>query len=168
MRVSGQSSFSFSLQRFTCRAVGSTKAERFNRSRHRRLNIKYLDATPFSPLDVTSALNSLPLPDPTHAVWSALEIYVSAKTSRGTVLAGGASWTSRRTLSVVSREKVGSPQRSQIWAGMCSTRTGRPSIVNTSLTNSFLAAVLPQTWQLNMANSVSGNQPIHSGLAHKL
>jgi len=40
--------------------------------------------------------------------------------------------------------------------------------VNTSLTNSFLAAVLPQMWQLNMASSVSGNQPIHSDLGHKL
>jgi hypothetical protein len=34
--------------------------------------------------------------------------------------------------------------------------------------NSFLAAVPPQTWQLNMANSVFGNQPTLSGLAHKL
>src|SRR6266487_973381 len=164
MSVSGQSSFTSrlnDLRESMLNALLSLPAVAGE-------DLRSLDATPFSPLDVTSPLNSLPLPDPTHAVWSALEIYVSAKTSRGTVLAGRASWTSRRTLSVVSREKVGSPQRSQIWAGICSTRTGRPSIVNTSLTNSFLAAVLPQTWQLNMTSSVSGNQPIHSGLAHKL
>ncbi len=56
-------------------------------------------------------------------------------------------WIRLRTFSVVTREKVASPQRSQISAGICSTSTRRPSIVKTSLTKSFREAVPPQTWQ---------------------
>ena len=55
-------------------------------------------------------------------------------------------WIRLRTFSVVTREKVASPQRSQMSAGMCSTSTRRPSIVKTSLTKSSREAVPPQTW----------------------
>src|ERR1035437_11184283 len=65
--------------------------------------------------------------------------------------------------SVVSREKVASPQCSHTSAGIFSTSTRRPSTLKTSLTSSDFAALWPQTWQLNMATSVSGFQSIHLG-----
>ena len=69
--------------------------------------------------------------------------------------------TSSRTLSVVSRLKVSSPQCTQTVAGIRSTRTYLPSIWKISSTSSSRHSWEWHTGQLNMVTSVSYNRPIH-------